>query len=87
MSTTRELEQAFLAAAQALGDRMLTDLQEFDPVSTAEIAKGYADGLSLQVAFVVNGSDPRAELQIRNGERFKALAHVGFQVSSARRDN
>ena len=86
MSSTRELQQNFLAAAQALGDRMLDELQEFDPASATEIAKGYASGLSLQVAFVVNG-DPRVELQLRNDEAFKTLAHVGFRVPKGRRDN
>lgn len=87
MSTTRELTQTFLDAAQAIGDHMLADLQDRDPDMAAAVAQAFALGESLQVAFVVNG-DPRIELQSRNDYKtIRLISSIALSVPAGRRDN
>lgn len=63
MDTTRELSQRFLVAAQAIGDRMLLELQDRDPQFAETVVHAFGHGHRLQVALVI-GEQPAIELQL-----------------------
>lgn len=85
MTDTRALTQAFLDAAQSLGDHMLADLQARDPSMAAAVAHAYANGECLQLAFVVSG-EPRIELQARNDyQTVRLISHIDLSVPTRRR--
>lgn len=65
MTPTRDLAQAFLVAAQALGDRMLVDLAQRDPAFAEAVAAAVEHGERLVLSLIV-GDEPVAELSTRN---------------------
>lgn len=63
--TTPQLAQAFLAAAQALGDRMLVELAQRDPAFAEAVGTAVEHGERLVLSLIV-GDEPVAELSTRN---------------------
>ena len=87
MATTRELTNAFLVAAQALGDHMLHDLQGRSPDLAVALIHAFESGESLQLAFVING-EPSIELQARSESRtIRLVSRIPLSLSAGRRDN
>lgn len=65
MTPTRDLAQAFLAAAQALGDRMLVELSTKDQIFADAVATAVEHGDRLVLSLVL-GDEPAVELACVN---------------------
>lgn len=65
ITPTAELAEAFLVAAQALGDRMLVDLQARYPKFAEAVAHAVEGGERLQIALSI-GDDPVIEMHCVN---------------------